>query len=55
MQFLDLHNNTLTGPLPAELGSLGSLEQLWLHDNALTGTLPAELGSLASAPLLLGS
>ena len=45
---LDLADNTLTGGIPAELGSLTSLERLYLNGNALTGGIPAELGSLTN-------
>ena len=43
---LFLPNNQLTGEIPAELGSITSLEWLWLQNNQLTGEIPAELGSL---------
>ena len=36
----------MTGEIPAELGSLSSLERLHLGSNQLTGEIPAELGSL---------
>ena len=45
---LDLAGNNLTGPIPAELGRLTSLERLWLNNNKLSGTIPAELSNLAS-------
>ena len=38
----------LTGPIPAELGSLANLWWLDLSNNALTGAIPAQLGSLAN-------
>ena len=38
----------MTGPIPAELGSLSNLEQLWLSSNQLTGSIPAELGALTN-------
>ena len=43
-----LHYNDLTGPIPAELGKLASLDTLYLSGNDLTGPVPAELGNLAS-------
>ncbi|MXZ54641.1 MAG: hypothetical protein F4Z14_00490, partial [Gammaproteobacteria bacterium] len=43
---LRLSNNQLTGPIPAELGQLITLEVLWLSHNQLIGPIPAELGQL---------
>ena len=45
---LELSFNQLTGEIPAELGSLPSLQSLWLQGNQLTGEIPAELGSLTN-------
>ena len=41
---LDLQNKKLTS-LPAEIGNLINLQQLWLNNNQLT-LLPAEIGKL---------
>ena len=38
----------MTGEIPAELGSLPSLEVLDLRTNQLTGSIPAELGNLTN-------
>ncbi len=38
--------NGLTGPLPAELGSLTKLIRLHLPNNRLTGRIPGKLGSM---------
>ncbi|KAK3237579.1 hypothetical protein CYMTET_52358 [Cymbomonas tetramitiformis] len=43
-----LHDNSITGPLPTELGLLTSLQDLYLNDNSITGPLPTELGLLTS-------
>ena len=43
-----LNWNDLTGPIPAELGGLVSLEELGLSRNDLTGPLPGELGNLVN-------
>ncbi|MCY4674825.1 MAG: leucine-rich repeat domain-containing protein, partial [Bacteroidetes bacterium] len=48
-----LHENFLTGSIPAELGSLTQLESLWLFDNTLTGVIPPELGNLTQLETLL--
>ncbi len=45
---LNLPDNQLIGPIPVELGNLGSLVELILPDNQLIGPIPAELGSLGS-------
>ena len=49
---LSLGENGLTGPLPAELGSLSNLTSLILWGNTLTGPIPAELGSLSNLTVL---
>ena len=52
VNWLELHHNNLSGPIPAELGSLSSLEKLDFENNNLSGPLPAELGSLSSLKYL---
>ena len=47
-----LHDNGLNGRLPAHLGNLESLAQLYLQYNELSGPIPAELGSLANLKIL---
>ncbi len=49
---LRLHDNNLSGELPAELGDLVTLMVLDLSGNNLNGELPAELGNLAKLELL---
>ncbi len=43
---LQLPENNLTGEIPPELGSIGSLSVLDLSGNNLTGRIPPELGNL---------
>ena len=45
---LRLDRNNLKGTIPAGLGRLEKLEELWLAENQLTGPIPPELGRLAS-------
>ena len=45
---LRLVENQLTGPIPPELGTLTSLEELRLNGNQLTGPIPPELGNLSA-------
>ena len=51
--WLSFSRNQLTGPIPAELGDLSSLEQLVLAHNQLTGPIPAELGALTNLESLI--
>ena len=46
LEFLYLHDNQLSGPIPSELGRLQDLEALYLADNELSGPIPSELGRL---------
>ena len=50
---LDLSQNGLSGSIPAEIGDLVSLQDLWLFGNELTGEIPAELGNLSNLEDLL--
>ena len=50
-----LHKKGLSGQIPADLGRLGNLEELWLYTNALSGTIPAEMGSLTKLTWLFVS
>ena len=45
---LNLGEEGLTGRIPAGLGSLTNLEELYLWENELTGPIPAALGSLTN-------
>ncbi|MYD56783.1 MAG: hypothetical protein F4246_07205 [Rhodothermaceae bacterium] len=46
MWVLWLDNNSLSGPIPPELGNLEHLWGLWLDNNSLSGPIPPELGNL---------
>ena len=46
VQQLTLHDRTLNGSIPAELGELSQLRALRLARNELSGAIPAELGNL---------
>ena len=48
-----LHGNMLTGEVPASLGDLASLKQLWLWDNQLT-SINAGLGDLSATLIEIG-
>ena len=50
-----LHKKELSGQIPADLGRLGNLEELWLYTNALSGTIPSEMGDLANLTWLFVS
>lgn len=43
---LNIYGNSLTGPLPTELGNLPQLHSLDLSENKFVGNLPTELSSL---------
>eukprot|EP00271_Cylindrocystis_brebissonii_P017018 TRINITY_DN4242_c0_g1_i2.p1 TRINITY_DN4242_c0_g1~~TRINITY_DN4242_c0_g1_i2.p1 ORF type:complete len:929 (+),score=188.10 TRINITY_DN4242_c0_g1_i2:147-2933(+) len=40
---LDVHQNYLTGSIPANIGNMTNLENLYLHSNSLTGTVPQSI------------
>ena len=46
LQYLYLHENMLSGTIPAEIGDLTRLQILTLYSNALSGEIPAKLGDL---------
>ena len=48
---LELQGFGLTGAVPAEIGQLTALKELWLSDNKLT-SLPAEIGQLTLLKVL---
>ncbi|KAJ3244101.1 hypothetical protein HDU77_010068 [Chytriomyces hyalinus] len=46
LRIINMADNTLTGPLPTEWGTLSLLTQLHLQDNQFTGTIPSQYGRL---------
>jgi Leucine-rich repeat (LRR) protein len=46
LEYLDLSNNLLGGPLPPQLGKLVNLDYLDLSSNRFTGALPDSLAKL---------
>ena len=49
---LSITQGGLTGTIPAELGTLTSLQWLEFRDNDLTGTIPSKLGDLSNLEFL---
>lgn len=49
---INLSNNNLDGPIPAELENLSNLEGLYLSSNRLTGGIPPQLGNLSNLQVL---
>ncbi|KAK6144546.1 hypothetical protein DH2020_021366 [Rehmannia glutinosa] len=45
LQTIDLHNNSLQGPIPAFLGTLPNLKTLNLANNRFNGSIPASLST----------
>ena len=45
---VQLHRRELSGQIPAAIGRLTMLEQLWLYTNELSGAIPGELGNLTN-------
>ena len=45
---LSLGSNQVTGSIPAQLGNLTNLQDLYLQNNQLSGSIPPELGNLTN-------
>ena len=48
VSWLNLTDNQLSGPIPAQLGNLANLLALRLNENQLSGPIPAQLGNLTN-------
>ena len=46
------YNNVLSGTIPAELGYLSELREMYLNNNKLVGTIPPTLGHLTKLKVL---
>jgi hypothetical protein len=49
---LNLFENNLAGPIPAQIGNLTALTSLRLGRNQLTGAIPAQIGNLVNLEVL---
>ena len=49
---LDLNSNQLIGIIPAQIGEMAYLQELYLADNELNNSIPATLGSLINLKTL---
>ncbi|MQM17950.1 hypothetical protein Taro_050932 [Colocasia esculenta] len=52
MEFLDLYDNSLSGPLPAEIVQMQKLKLLDLGKNSFSGEIPTEIGKLPDLEVL---
>ncbi|GLU14102.1 hypothetical protein SLE2022_306910 [Rubroshorea leprosula] len=52
LTFLKIDQNYFTGPLPAWIGNLSTLQLLSIAHNAFSGTIPKELGNLKELTVL---
>ncbi len=43
---INLTNNNLIGIIPASIGNISNLMELWLNENQLTGSIPSSIGNL---------
>ncbi|MYD52432.1 MAG: hypothetical protein F4W93_13280, partial [Dehalococcoidia bacterium] len=48
-----IQSKNLSGSIPAQLGRLNALEDLWLYSNDLTGTIPTTIGNLTELNTLM--
>jgi hypothetical protein len=55
LRVMELQENSISGPVPSEIGALSSLTHLFLQENRLTGSLPMELRELVEATAMASS
>ncbi|CAK9169563.1 unnamed protein product [Ilex paraguariensis] len=53
LEILDLHNNSLDGPIPDFLGTLPKLQELNLADNQFSGSIPTSLSKNNNLKLIV--
>jgi len=47
LEMFSLYNNTLSGPIPPQIGSLSMMKKIYLDNNGFSGSIPADIGNLA--------
>ena len=52
---IKLQKKELSGHIPAAIGNLEMLQEIWLYTNELTGTIPSEMGDLSNLTWLFVS
>ena len=52
LQFLSMHTNSISGPIPTSIGMLKNLRTLDLSLNEFSGEIPSEIGNLADLSIL---
>ncbi|KAI9087396.1 hypothetical protein K1719_030716 [Acacia pycnantha] len=53
LETIDMHNNSLSGPIPSVLGSLPKLSLVNLADNRFSGTIPKSLSQNKNLELIM--
>ncbi|KAJ0558760.1 putative non-specific serine/threonine protein kinase [Helianthus annuus] len=52
LSMISLHDNSLQGGIPPEIGSLFRLQELWLYNNSFTGNIPATITNCSNLQIL---
>jgi len=53
LRYVDIQNNRLSGPLPANIGVLSLLEGIFLQENKFTGPIPNSISNLTRLSYLI--